>query len=102
MTEPLMLPLRPPSGKPDAADTIRTRIIQIHEQKGSFRHVTEQSLLEEIDASPPEEADVDMNVDEGDESDDDRDNRLEKLYKGREEILKQIKYESSFLGHYSY
>lgn len=97
-----MLPLRPPSGKSDAADSLRARIIQINEQKGSFRNVTEQSVLEEIDAGPPEDADVDMGVDDGDESEDDCDNRLEKLYKGREEILKQIKYESFFSGYCFY
>lgn len=89
-----MLPLRPSPPKNGPADSLFSRIIQINQQKGSFRNVTEQSLIEDINSQPTADEDVEFQDVDGegamDESPDDREKRLENLYKGREEILRQI------------
>ena len=90
MSDPLYLPLRPSNRGVDEEDSLLARIFQIQQQRGSFRHVSEQSLLEEISAKPSADKDVEIGDVEDEEVGEDRDKKVEKLYKGREEILRQV------------
>lgn len=49
MADSFTLPLRPLRQKAEKPDTLPVRIAQINAQRGSFRNVTEQGLLEEIE-----------------------------------------------------
>ena len=51
MGDSFTLPLRPLRQKAEKPDTLPLRIAQINAQRGSFRNVTEQGLLEEIEAN---------------------------------------------------
>lgn len=87
---PLSLPLRPSTTKDATADSLPFLIAQINNQRGSFRHITEDSLLDEIQTSQPLNEQDD--AEEGDTPPEDGKTRQEEVYKGREEILKQVAY----------
>lgn len=89
MVESLLLPLRAPALRGSTKDSLQVRIGQINNQKGAFRHITEASLLEEINSTNSLDNDVDMDSD-GDEVDEKPEDRQAMLWKGREEMLQQI------------
>ena len=70
-------------------DSLQVRIGQINKQKGAFRHVTEASLLKEINHDDRGNSDVDMES-EGEEDALKPEDRQTLVWKGREAILHQI------------
>ncbi len=89
MAEPLQISLRPSAVSSSTKDSLQAKIAQIKLQKGAFRHVTEASLLEEINSTAPSYSDVEMDSDDGD-NEAKAEDRQAMLWKGREEMLKQI------------
>lgn len=92
MTESLTLPLRLPASKAREHQSLQSRIIQIHSQKGAFRNVTEASLVEEI--KPQKQQDGDTKMDEAEESEaetEEPENRYQMVIKSREEMMQQLK-----------
>ncbi|EEP77945.1 predicted protein [Uncinocarpus reesii 1704] len=85
MSERLTLPLRPTQQRAHREDDLAIKIAQINAQRGSFRDVTEASLLAEIEAARTagenEDEEVDMR-----KSEDEEQNREEKLFRSRLEI----------------
>ncbi|KMP07084.1 hypothetical protein CIRG_06765 [Coccidioides immitis RMSCC 2394] len=85
MSNSFTLPLRPARQKANREDDLAVKIAQINAQKGSFRDVTEASLLAEIEAARAvgdgEAEAVDVKTGE-----DEEENREEKLFKSRLEI----------------
>jgi hypothetical protein len=89
MADPLLLPLRPSVVASSKKDSLQVRIGQINKQEGAFRHVTEASLLEEINYNGQSDSDVDMESDdEGDALKPEDQQAL--VWKGREAMLQQI------------
>jgi hypothetical protein len=89
MTESIKLPLRLPGAKTPDHGSLKSRIIQIHAQKGAFRTVTEASLTEEIRSGPLDE-DADMaDTDEVEAEDPER--RYENVMKSREDMIQQLR-----------
>ncbi|OAX84339.1 hypothetical protein ACJ72_01282 [Emergomyces africanus] len=90
MEQSFSIPLRPIIQKPAAEpDLLPIRIAQINAQRGSFRNVTEQSLLEEVDAQRAlgaERSEAEEN-EEAKERDVIATDRLEQLFKNRAEIV---------------
>ncbi|KAK2759999.1 RNA polymerase II mediator complex subunit [Arachnomyces sp. PD_36] len=86
MADSFPLPLRP-TAKPDSTkNSLPIRIAQINNQRGSFRNVTEQSLLEEIEAAKARGSlEEEENLDFTDK--DDAPDRQEQLMKSRTEIM---------------
>jgi mediator of RNA polymerase II transcription subunit 17 len=89
MAESLPLPLRPSVVTNPIKDSLQVRIGQINKQKGAFRHVTEASLLKEIDHDGRGDSDVDMES-EGEEDALKPEDRQSLVWKGREAMLRQI------------
>jgi mediator of RNA polymerase II transcription subunit 17 len=89
MAESLPLPLRPSVVANPMKDSLQVRIGQINKQKGAFRHVTEASLLKEIDHGGRGDSDVDMES-EGEEDALKTEDRQALVWKGREAMLQQI------------
>jgi mediator of RNA polymerase II transcription subunit 17, fungi type len=89
MAESLSLPLRPSVVANPTEDSLQVRIEQINKQKGAFRHVTEASLLREIDHDGRGNSDVDMES-EGEEDALKPEDRQALVWKGREAMLQQI------------
>ena len=89
MADPLLLPLRPSVRASPTKDSLKERIEQINKQKGGFRHVTEASLLEEIENEGQSDSDVDMDSEDGEDAVKPED-RQALLWKGREAMLQQI------------
>ena len=89
MAEPLSISLRPSAVSSSSKDLLQVKIAQINLQKGAFRHVTEASLLEEINSTGLSDSDVEMDSDDGDHETKAED-RQAMLWKGREEMLQQI------------
>jgi Subunit 17 of Mediator complex len=85
----LPLPLRPPVVTNTMKDSLQVRIGQINKQKGAFRHVTEASLLKEINYDDRGNSDVDMES-EGEVDALKPEDRQTLVWKGREAILHQI------------
>lgn len=78
MADSFALPLRPLRQKAEKPDTLPLRIAQINAQRGSFRDVTEQGLLEEIETqriSGKEEAEP-SHVDDGEHEAPDKEKEL--------------------------
>lgn len=70
-------------GKPKS--DLQSRVLQIIQQKGHFRHVTEQSLLSEEDSDTENEE-----AKEPDDEEDTIQNQDEKLVKSRDDMLRQL------------
>lgn len=85
----LLLPLRPPSAKKPSADSLQFQIHQINAQRGSFRNITEDSLREEIEARKDED-NLEEEEDERDLDVEGRATRLQKVWKSREEMIRQV------------
>lgn len=87
MDSSFTLPLRPVIDTADQEDKLPIQIAQINEQRGSFRNITEQSLLAEIKAAKEKGDDEATNPDEDPKAREaDATERLELLYKRRAEI----------------
>jgi hypothetical protein len=87
MAESLSLPLRPSIVANPMKDSLQVRIGQINKQKGAFRHVTEASLLKEIDGRGNSDVDVES---DGDEDALKPEDRQALVWKGKEAMLRQI------------
>ena len=85
-----MLPLRLPVVENTSKNALQARIAQINKQKGAFRDVTEQSLLQEINNAISSGQDTVMTDDGEDGMDQSPQDRQTMLWKGREEMLKQL------------
>ena len=85
--------LQPPASTDENQKSLSYLIARINEQKGSFRNVTEESLLEEIEGGPEDEA---IEIDEEDDDEEARDEfedakpKRERFTKARAEMLKQV------------
>jgi mediator of RNA polymerase II transcription subunit 17 len=90
-TDSLSLSLRAwPANNPNA-NSLSSLIPRINEQRGHFRHVTEESLLEEIKAAESNDGTMEMEeTQEGDAGVEDTRSRKEEVLLAREEIAKQI------------
>lgn len=90
MSEDLSLSLRSwPS--PDTKDSLPLLISRINEQRGSFRYVTEESLIEEVRAAEAGEGIIDeASAGETVEAGQDAKSQREQLAAARLEILKQV------------
>lgn len=91
MTDSFSLPLRPVTNNDSTKNSLPVRIAQINSQRGSFRNVTEQSLLEEIEAAKAQgtvEEDEEINGTD----DEDAPDRQEQLMKSRTEMLEFAAY----------
>lgn len=89
MADPLLLSLRPSIVPSPSNGSLQVQIAQINKQKGAFRHVTEASLLEEINRDGLSDSDIDMEH-EGSEEALKPEDRQALLWKGREAMLRQI------------
>ena len=73
--------------KNDANSDLQNRVLQIINQKGHFRHVTERSLLAE---DPDEDEDETAHPQQWGEGEETSEKRDEKLLKGREDMFRQL------------
>lgn len=73
-------------------DSIQYLISRVNQQRGSFRHLTEQSLLEEIKAQDAgNEGDIEQDTaDKVEDGAEDLKSKREEISAAREQILKQI------------
>ncbi|KAI1942708.1 RNA polymerase II mediator complex subunit [Ophidiomyces ophidiicola] len=85
MTESFTLPLRSLRQKQKPEDDLAIKIAQINAQRGSFRNVTEASLLAEIEAARNVEEDA-VGSSAAEALEEDEQSREEKLFKCRAEI----------------
>ena len=74
-------------------ESLKYLISRINQQKGSFRHVTEQSLLEEIEAQAAGQIDIDsQGLDGTVEEVEDVQIKQGEVFKAREDMIKRIGY----------
>lgn len=85
MSDSFTLPLRPVLERRDSPDTLPVEIAQINDQWGSFRDVNEEVLRAKIAQEEHDEAQQSENGDH-ETSDIDTTERIEQLYKKRNEI----------------
>lgn len=86
MASTLTIPLRLDSLEPVKQDSLKSRISQIHAQKG-FRNVTESSLTDEI--KPQKDPDLTLEDDAEPESEKDQ---VQQLVKKKNEMLQLLRY----------
>jgi Subunit 17 of Mediator complex len=91
MAESLTLPLRLPTSKSNEKDSLETRISQIFAQKGAFRHVTEASLIREIELKKDDEGDTKMAEADAEEADEPPEDRQQMIGKAREDMMQQLR-----------
>lgn len=89
MTESLTLPLRLPTSKNRAHDSLGSRISQINSHKG-FRNVTEASLLEEIKRQTHQDEDIEM-VEAEESGAEEPEDRYQMIIKSREDMIQQLR-----------
>ena len=91
MPDQLSLSLQAFPAVNEEKESLKYLISRINQQKGSFRHVTEQSLEEEIQAQEAGKIDVEeQDVVETVEEIEDVKSKQDELVKAREDIVKQI------------
>lgn len=88
MANTILLPLRSTHREPTWG-SLETRVRQIEFQKGSFRSVTEESLLEDIEKVRTGNAEV-LSDSEDSEEDESPESKQKKLWAARDEMIKQI------------
>jgi len=89
--------LVPPAEAPKTPD-LRSQIQQILAERGVFRRVTEESLRDEINGShtiAAETSSVDHGHQHTDEDEESAQQRQEKLWKQRQEMMEQLAYVST-------
>lgn len=92
MAGDLLLPMRVPSSMGDKNSTLATRVYQIHSQKGAFRHVTESSLIKEIEAQKHNDEDTTMLDIEDREHDSASQSKISQLImKSRDDMMQQLR-----------
>ncbi|KIX06739.1 uncharacterized protein Z518_04715 [Rhinocladiella mackenziei CBS 650.93] len=94
MPEPNSISLLIPPEPTSRSQDLQTQIQRITAQRGHFRHVTERSLLAEIQgkASAPDVLDSRREDDAQAEEDEPPQKRRERLWKCREEMLERLSY----------
>jgi len=94
MAESLLLPLREDGSTRAESSDLAARLRQIDLQKGAFRHVTERSLLDEIQKAEAGIQEAEIGGDSEKENEEDLEETIEsyqeKVWKAREEMLKQL------------
>jgi mediator of RNA polymerase II transcription subunit 17, fungi type len=94
MAESLLLPIRPNGRRGPENSDLAATLRQIDVQKGAFRHVTELTLLDELHRTEAGIEEIETEDESGDEDEDESDeipaSRQEKVWKAREEMLKQL------------
>src|SRR4051812_25323310 len=90
-TNTLSLSLRAWPANDTNANSLPSLIPRINEQRGHFRHITEESLLAEIKAAESNDGTMDMGESqEGDTRVEDARSRKEEVRLAREEIAMEI------------
>lgn len=80
-------------------ETLQYLISRINEQKGSFRSVTEQSLEEEIKHAVEDTAISEgEEIEDGEEQVEDDTVKRDKIWKAREEMMRQVEYATLHTG----
>ncbi|KAL4912649.1 subunit 17 of mediator complex-domain-containing protein [Aspergillus aurantiobrunneus] len=99
MTDSFSLPLRPIIEKRDRPDSLPRDIAQINAQWGSFRELSEASLLERIEADKHKDPCAEEDDSDKESADLDTSERTDQLYKRRAEIIQfagQAQMEAAF------
>jgi mediator of RNA polymerase II transcription subunit 17, fungi type len=89
MAEAMLLPLRSSRGEPTWG-SLETRVRQIESQKGTFRTVTEKSLLVDIGKAKSGDAEVLPDSEDHEVDDESPETKQKKLWEAREEMIKQL------------
>ena len=81
-----------PSEAPQTSEDLQSQIQRVVVQKGHFRHVTERSLLAEIQGkAPTADKDTDRVDEPGAEEDESPQKRQERVWKRREEMIERLR-----------
>lgn len=97
MAEPLMLDLHLEDDRDSVMPKLSDRILQIEKERGPLRHLTEQALRDEIE-HPDHGAQTDPAVVAADSVEQQTtENQQQKVWKGREEMVKQLEYDGPVL-----
>lgn len=84
------MPLRLPASRAPDHDSLQSRILKIHSQKGPFRNVTERSLIREINSQKQQDEDLkmaDVNQSDTEEPED----RYQTIIKSREDMMQLLR-----------
>lgn len=94
MTDSIFLPVRPQASKIKSQDSLQSRIIRIHSQKGAFRHITEASLIEEINSQKLRDEDANVAGEQKPETAETEEpqDRYQTIIKSRDEMMQQLRW----------
>lgn len=98
MTNTLPSSLLPWTRDDEGSDTLKSILGRIHDERGHFRHINEDSLQAEVDANDNGESSTGSEDEEdGAESEEvDSKSRREELYAARAEMLPHVAYDLPF------